>query len=136
MNIKHIPERWSDLRDWADNYEQKTMYPTKNSHQLAETTLAIVLGNTPSLLRGFKKRVFISLMDNRLRIAMKYPPQSKYIHLFTRGFFEFRKILLRNFFLPRRKPLSNTPKNKNKYGRYNRIFAEQTEVIVRVRILT
>jgi len=119
MKIENIPETYPEIRDWADEYEIRAMFPTDTTHQLAETTTALLLYYTPNAIRGFAKKMIIGLVDERLRGAMMYPPQPSWVHSLINGFFAFRGVLLRNFFLPRYTPLSFTRKEKNEYGRYN-----------------
>ena len=107
------------MRDWADDYEKRIMLPNETIHELAETTTGLLLYYTPKIIKGFAKKVIIGLMDDRLRMAMLYPPQPAYVHHFIEGLFSFRRFLLQNFFLPRFKIVNYTQDKKNKYGRYN-----------------
>jgi hypothetical protein len=124
MKIKNVPKTFEEIRDWADEYERQSMFPSQTNHELAEVTSALLLYYTPSMLKGLAKRFIIALMDDRLRKAMIYPPQPRFLHNFIDYSFAIRGFLLRNFFLPRMKRIQFTQREKNKYGRYNVNYAD------------
>ena len=119
MHITNIPRTYEEMRDWADAYELRAMIPSETTHQLAEVTTALLLHHVPSFLKGFLKRVIIALMNDRLRTAMVYEPQPRWIHALIEWGFYLRAVYLRNFALPRiwRKTLTN--EEKNQWGRYS-----------------
>ena len=119
MKIENIPRTYLEIRDWADEYEKRAMFPSEQNHQLAEITTGLLLFYTPNVVKGFAKKLLVALMDDRLRNAMIYPPQSQFIHKFIGLSFAIRRFLLRNFYLPRIKPIRLTSTEKNKFGRYN-----------------
>lgn len=124
MKIKNVPKTFDEVRDWADEYEKRSMLPNETNHELAEITTGLLLYYTPNIFKGFAKKVLIALMDDNLRKAMIYPPQPRSIHNFINYSFAIRGFLLRNFFLPRMKPVQFTQREKNKFGRYNINFAD------------
>lgn len=119
MKIENIPKTFPEIRDWADAYEKRVMIPDAKNHKLAETTTGLLLYYTPKFIKGFAKKIIITLMDDRLRSAMIYPPQPPYMHKLVNFGYAFRAFLLRNFFLPRIAPVEYTQEKKNKFGRYN-----------------
>ena len=124
MNIENVPKTYPEMRDWADNYEKRAMFPSDTNHQLADLTTGLLLYYTPGFIKPFAKKLIIGLMDDRLRTAMVYPPQDPFIHTFITTFFQVRGFILRNFHLPRISPVQLTQKEKNKYGRYNVNYAD------------
>jgi hypothetical protein len=124
MQIENIPETYSQIRDWANTYETIAMLPRETNHKLAEITTNLLIYYTPDLIKPFAKKLIIGMMDDRLRTAMLYPPQPKWVYSFIMGFFKFRRVLLLNFHLPRWKPIQYVSKEKNQYGRYNINYAD------------
>jgi hypothetical protein len=118
MHIENIPETYEEMRDWADAYEKRAMLPSELNHELAETTTALLLYYTPSLIKPFAKKVLIGLMDDTLRKAMMYPEHPAYVRCIN-GFFTIRRFLIKNFFLPRWQPVKYVQDTQNQWGRYN-----------------
>ena len=124
MKIENVPKTYEEMRDWADDYEVRNMVPNKMNHELAELTLALLTYYTPKTIKPFMMQILIGLMDNRLRSAMLYPPPHPFVGPFIKYSFAFRRFLLRNFFLPRTKPIHYTSREKNVHGRYNTTYAD------------
>jgi hypothetical protein len=124
MNIENVPKTYIEMRDWADEYEKRAMFPNETNHLLAEITTGLLLYYTPSLMKGFAKKLIVGLMDDRLRNAMMYPSQKPFIHNFINTFFQVRGFLIRNFHLPRMSRVQMTQEEKNKYGRYSVNYAD------------
>lgn len=118
MNIQNIPETFHALQTWSKDYERQTMKPTEASHQLAETTISLVLYHVPNFLKSIAKRLVIGLMDNQLRTAMILPSQPRWVRRTINGFFTVRRVLLRNA-LPRLKPFLWINDESNESGQYN-----------------
>lgn len=100
------------------------MLPSSRNHNLAETTTQLFLYNTPHIIKPFAKKLLIGFMDDILREAMMYPAQPRYIHTLINGFFMTRRFFLRNFCLPRLKPLRLLQHSQNEFGRYNVNFTD------------
>lgn len=94
----HFLEEWLD---WATDYETRYMLPADTNFQTAEQTTAILLWVMPDVLKPFGKKAVTALMDDRLRISMKYPPAPSWLISSIRGVLQARAFLIRNFFLPR-----------------------------------
>src|SRR5438552_13819281 len=92
MKIENIPRTYLEIRDWADEYEKRAMFPSEQNHQLAEITTGLLLFYTPNVVKGFAKKLLVALMDDRLRNAMIYPPQSQFIHKFIGLSFAIRRF--------------------------------------------
>jgi len=124
MKIENVPKTYEEMRDWADGYEARTMVPNKMNHELAELTLALLTYYTPKALKPLMMQILIGLMDDRLRVAMLYRPPHPVVRPFIQYSFAFRRFLLRNFFLPRIRPIYYTSRGKNEYGRYTTTYAD------------
>ena len=141
-------EGWTDglewleeVIEWAEGYEKRYMVPDENNRQIAEHTVAILLWGIPETLKPFGKKVVSTLMDERLRIAMKYvscdlnkfriysrlmllfrfeKPPAVFFPLVT-TLLTVRKLLIRFFFLPRPFFLrAHSPTDEpSKEGRYH-----------------
>lgn len=119
MHIQNVPKTFIEMKQWAEDYEKRAMYPSEQTHELAETTMALLLFYIPGVIKGFLKRILIAIMDDRLRTAMMYSEQPAWLNMYINGFVVVRRFLVRNFFLPRYKPVLYTQQEKNKFGRYN-----------------
>ena len=124
MKIKNVPETYEEMRDWADEYEKRAMKPTSTTHDLAELTTSLLLYYNPPFIKAFAKRVLIAFMDDRLRNAMVYAGQPAYIHNLIYWGFAVRRVVLRNFCLPRFKRVIWAAREKNKFGKYSINFAD------------
>jgi hypothetical protein len=124
MKIENVPQTYEEMETWAKEYEKRTMLPTEKSHQLAKTTMALLIFYIPSFMKDFVRQILISMMDEPLRIAMMYPPAPAYIEQVISCLALVRGILMRNFFIPRWKPVLFTQREKNKFGRYNTNYAD------------
>jgi hypothetical protein len=90
-----------ELAAWTEEYERSYMVPHEKNFQVAEQTTAILLWLVPGALKGFAKNLVIALMDERLRLAMKYPRAPSWISASVRGIFAIRRFILRHLSLPR-----------------------------------
>ncbi|EIM82611.1 uncharacterized protein STEHIDRAFT_63775 [Stereum hirsutum FP-91666 SS1] len=82
MHIKDIPETLDELREWSLSYETTAMIPRQSNHDLAEATTNELLGTVPNGLglRTILRHVVWALLDERVRIAMMFPPQHQILH--------------------------------------------------------
>jgi len=136
MHIQNVPKTFNEMKQWAEDYEKRAMYPSEQTHELAETTMALLLFYIPGVIKGFLKRILIAIMDDRLRAAMMYPEQPAWLHLYINGFVAVRRFLLRNFFLPRYNPVLYTQQEKNKFGRYNINYTDnEVDIFLHLLIL-
>lgn len=86
MGIQDIPPTREDLETWSNviggihygfkvltvfqEYENKHMTPSKSSRKLANLAVEHIGRRVPFGFRNFAKSAFISLLDERLRVAM------------------------------------------------------------------
>lgn len=86
---------------------------------VAEKTIDLLLYYVPTApLRRLGRQIVISLLDERLRIAMGLPAAPGWAHASTRITLGLRAWFLRNFHLPRgKKRLRVTPQPDSKTGR-------------------
>lgn len=66
--LQWLEEIWQ----WSEDYEIKKMLPTKDNHQTANETTALLLFTLPNSLRPIGKHAVSALMDDRLRDAMMF----------------------------------------------------------------
>ena len=94
--------QWLDeIQEWAETYEVENMKPHPSNHQTAEQTTLILLWNVPPFLHPLGKEVVATLMDDRLRTAMMYPPPPKLLSTLVTSTLSLRAFLIRHLFLPR-----------------------------------
>jgi hypothetical protein len=107
-----------ELMVWTESYEAGVMLPDDKSAQVAEQTVAILLWTLPSSMKPFGRNVVSSLMDDRLRAAMKIAPSPSWLISSKDILFAIRRILLRHFSLPRFIPLINVSLEPSKQGTF------------------
>lgn len=124
MGIQNIPRTYPEILSWSTQYESRAMIPSTTSHDLAETTTSLLIYYVPSFLKPLAKKLIIGLMDDRLREAMIYKKPERWVGWVLGGFWAVRKVYLRNFALPRTKPIYYTEEEKNEFGKYNICYAD------------
>ena len=124
MGIQGLPRTYEEITEWADEYEKQNMVPNEKSHELAETTTALLLYNVPNFIKPFAKQLVIAMMDDRLRKSMIYPVQPRYIYVLIEWICTVRRFLIRNFHLPRIFRVKYTSDTKNKFGRYTLNYSD------------
>lgn len=125
--LKSGKDGWTDglhwleeIEEWAEEYEKKFMQPNINNKITAEQTVAVLLWNVPSAMKGIGKHLVSALMDDRLRTAMMYPKPPQFYFGLVSTMFAVRKFFLCHLALPRpyflrRSPLSRTPTDQGTY---------------------
>ena len=100
-NFRDGYEFFFDVKEWAEQYEEEKMVEDDYNHKLAEETAALLLADAPAFLNGPGKQVIYSLMEKRLRVAMKYPdPKPSYAFL-TISALKLRRFVLSWLMPPR-----------------------------------
>ncbi|KAL8947951.1 MAG: hypothetical protein Q9222_005820, partial [Ikaeria aurantiellina] len=61
-----------ELEVWSRGYEDRFMVPSESNHVLAEATMRIILYKAPKCMHGFGRKVFATIMGEKLREAMLY----------------------------------------------------------------
>lgn len=93
---------WIDeVRAWSQDYETTFMLPHENNKQLADETIAILLYSIPQIAQPFGKQLISTLMDERLRKAMKIATPPRWLQSCVQSILHCRKRVLRYLALPR-----------------------------------
>jgi hypothetical protein len=124
MGIENIPLTLRELNEWSNDYEAKHMVYSKDNQICGEATLALMLSLYPNCMRKFVRKALISLIDERLRLAMGFEEAPYWMKRLTTSIFNIRAFLLRHCALPRIYPddKGQGPSSciMNKDGRYQR----------------
>ncbi|ETS63124.1 hypothetical protein PaG_02902 [Moesziomyces aphidis] len=117
MGIQNIPETREELIQWSLAYEENYMKFEQCNHEVAQHTTALLMYALPSMLHGFATHLVVSLMDERLRVAMGYPSAPAWVMSFKDTFFRLRALVVGSLMLPRSKPLANIPIGSDEAGK-------------------
>ncbi|KDQ50418.1 hypothetical protein JAAARDRAFT_42081 [Jaapia argillacea MUCL 33604] len=106
MGIRDIPESVPDLLSWSEQYEEVAMIPATTNRDMANITMGELLAKIPNKfgLKAFFRRIYICLLDERVRIAMMQPAQPWYLHSLVRTVLHSFAIFQGHFCLPRLSP--------------------------------
>ena len=76
MNLTDLPENFTDLQAFTDNYEARHFRYTDSNRKVADATVAIVQGWFPRFLHPLVQPTFAALISDKLRLAFGYsrPP--------------------------------------------------------------
>jgi hypothetical protein len=124
MGIENIPSTCKEIEEWSMDYEIKHMIYSKDNQICGEATLALMLSLYPNWMRNFVRKALISLIDERLRLAMGFEEAPLWMKRLSITIFKIRAFLLRHCTLPRIFPDDNgqgpTSCIMNKDGRCQR----------------
>ncbi|UJR21696.1 hypothetical protein I4U23_024773 [Adineta vaga] len=124
MGIEQIPSTLIELEQWADKYEKEYMVYSKDNQMCGEATLALMISQFPKCMSSFVRKALISLVDERLRLAMGFETVPNWMVHLTSILFNVRAFLLRHCVLPRMYPndFGQGPAScpLNEHGRYQR----------------
>ena len=124
MGIENIPSTYKGIEEWSIDYEIKYMIYSKTNQLCGEATLTLMLSLYPTWMRGFVRKALISLIDERLRLAMGFEEAPLWVKRLATTMFKIRAFLLRYCSLPRIYPedLGQGPDSCviNKHGKYQR----------------
>ncbi|KAL9601348.1 MAG: hypothetical protein Q9179_002891, partial [Wetmoreana sp. 5 TL-2023] len=77
QKLRLVEQGWTDglqwlevVAEWSERYEREHMIPHINNRKTADQTVAILLWETPKILRPFGEQIVSTVMDDRLRTAM------------------------------------------------------------------
>jgi len=102
MNIKNIPESYTEFEQFHHDYEDKHFKYAETNQEISDYTMDLLLGMyLPKFLFFIGKPIAKSLMDDKLLAAMGMKPTSKLLQKFTFGLMRFRANIVRLF--PERK---------------------------------
>lgn len=90
-----------ELGAWADDYEAKYMLPTESTATVASQTLNALLELAPTVARPGLRNSVATLMDERLRRAVKVAAPPPWAAQLVIGGLTMRSYLLRYLVLPR-----------------------------------
>lgn len=94
----------NDLEDWAEKYEAEFMVPAESNRIVADCTVEILAYDLPKSAMPFARKAVATLMDDRLRTAMKYDPAPAWLTFIVHTILQVRRFLIRHCFLPRFNP--------------------------------
>ncbi|TFY53181.1 hypothetical protein EVG20_g10233 [Dentipellis fragilis] len=111
MNIKDIPDTVEELIAWSKAYEERNMVPAKTNYELATHTLDEVTYqiSTVPWLKSLVERIFICVLDERVRVAMLLPEQPYLLRTFVNSMLVFTAFVQHHFMLPRFTPKRYIP---------------------------
>ena len=101
MKIENIPSTYEEFERWSCDYEEKCMIFSKDNQLCGEATLKLMLSIYPHWMRSFVRKVLISLIDERLRLAMGFEEAPLWVKRLTTTTLKLRAFLLRHCTLPR-----------------------------------
>jgi hypothetical protein len=130
MGIHSIPPTLAALKEWSTNFEQRAFVPDDDNMAVAEYTMAEIQSqlHVPQPLRGLGRRLVVTMLDDKTRIAMKcvggvihpslnvFPPlisafvlrrqpaQPWYLHLLSNAVLYAVMLFHRYLSLPRTRP--------------------------------
>ena len=124
MGIENIPSTYKEFEEWSIDYETKYMIYTKTNQLCGEATLVLMLSLYPVWMQSFVRKAMISLIDERLRLAMGFEEPPLWIKRLVASVLKLRAFLLRYCALPRIYPVDQGQGPDscpiNKHGRYQR----------------
>lgn len=104
MNIKDMPETYGDFATLLDAYERERFGFSEGGRAVSDATLALLVGFYPRVVRGLLRRTTLSLLDEPLREAFRYPDPGAATRALTVAGLRARAALIRR--MPaRREPL-------------------------------
>lgn len=110
MGMSDLPPTLEDLADWTEEYTRRTMYYSDNNRACSDATLELFVRDLPSFLQGTAKNALISMLEERVRIALGYEKPSALTYFVVNAVLKTRGFLIRHFYLPRFSELDVLPK--------------------------
>ncbi|KAF5371589.1 hypothetical protein D9758_003422 [Tetrapyrgos nigripes] len=103
MGIKDIPTSAKEFKEWVEDFESRVMVTAESNHHVANYTLEELIYVLPETfgIKSFAKRVSITLLDDRVRVAMMYPEQPPIMHYLVTGSLLAMAYFQRYLCLPR-----------------------------------
>ncbi|KAA1470834.1 hypothetical protein DENSPDRAFT_836729 [Dentipellis sp. KUC8613] len=111
MNIKDIPDTIEELIVWSKAYEERNMVPAQTNHELATHTLDEVTYqiSTVPWIKSLVERIFICVLEERVRVAMLLPEQPYLLRAFVNNMLVFTAFAQHYLMLPRFTPKRYIP---------------------------
>lgn len=104
MNIKDIPATYTEFATLLDDYERAHFAFSPGGRAVSDATLRLLVGFYPKPMRELLRRTTLTLLDDPLREAFRYPRPSRRTRALTHGALRARARLLAHF-PARRDPL-------------------------------
>ena len=79
MGIREIPESISSAAEYMESFEARHMVYADSNPEISEPTIRLFLEDMPACLRPLGRRLVYAVMDDRLRVAMGYPKQPRWL---------------------------------------------------------
>ncbi|CAD6947967.1 unnamed protein product [Tilletia controversa] len=114
FGIADIPETREALAEWREEYESTHMVFEPSNRYVADKTVDLLLWHVPKFMHPFATQVIVSLMYERLRVAMGYDKPPAWIYTFSYSVLRLRAAFVKNFMLPRKYPKSLVPYDHSK----------------------
>ena len=105
MGIVGIPESYSDLVTWFDEYDARALSPNDDAAAIERATRTLLRGRIPRPLAPFGDALVAALYDDRLRAAVRVPRPAWPARALLHGILRARATALRWFGRPRTVPL-------------------------------
>lgn len=109
MGVKDIPSSLSAVLTFYDTYAEQNMRYDDSSRSIAESTIGLLVSQCPSPLVPLAKSAINALLDDQVRLALKYPPPNPIVAECVYAVLRLRACFLRNFVFPLDKPRFRTP---------------------------
>lgn len=103
MNIKDIPETYTEFEEFMDEYERRHFAYDKGGRAVSEATLDLMASWYPGPLGAVMRRATVCLMDPPMRAAFGCPAPPAALERAVRGGMRLRGRLVR-LLPPRREP--------------------------------
>lgn len=101
MGIEHIPATLKDCEVWTEEFEKTNMYYCESNMICAESAIRMILANLPAFLHGFARHIIASFFEERVRLALGFPPPPQWVARSVSFCLGARGWAVRNCFLPR-----------------------------------
>ncbi|MDH6223557.1 oxygenase MpaB family protein [Streptomyces sp. MJP52] len=103
MGIKEIPRTYEEFADFLDSYEAAHFAWDERSRQVSDATLALMASWYPRPLAPLLRAATVSLLDEPLRRAFRYPRPHPAVGALVHGLLRLRARAVR-LLPPRRRP--------------------------------
>ena len=107
MGIKGIPEDYAGFEKLMEEYEIGHFTYSPKAREVADSTLDLLGTFAPFHLlpRAAVRRISFALMDDRLRVAFRYPRPTRVEQVVVRGGLKARGLAIALLFPPRHEPM-------------------------------
>ena len=79
MGIREISESIAATAEYMESFEARHMVYADSNPKVSEPTMKLFLEDMPAWLRPLGRRLVYAVMDDRLRVAMGYPKQPRWL---------------------------------------------------------